>query len=112
MLTLAVDIAHFGTLGSDALMGGAMMILGSLAYRSAKQHKLGEVNSTLTRQFFEIALLVPIFFLMFVRLASHNIPYLVETDPVPDIVISIWAIVAYLGIGIIPPVRQNDGKQR
>ncbi len=111
-LTLAVDIAHFGTLGSDALMRGAMMILGSLAYRSAKKQKLGEVNSTLTRQFLEIALLVPIFFLMFVRLASHNIPYLVETDPVPDTVISIWAIAAYLGIGIIPPVRQNDGKQR
>ena len=89
-----------------------MMILGSLAYRSAKKQKLGEVNSTLTRQFLEIALLVPIFFLMFVRLASPNIPYLVETDPVPDVAISIWAIVAYLGIGIMPPGRQNDRKRR
>jgi len=112
ILTLPVDIPHVGTFACDALMGGAMMILGSLAYRSAKKQKLGKVNSTLTRQFLEIALLVPIFFLMFVTLASHNIPYLVKTDPVPDIVISIWAIVAYLGIGLMPPVRQNDGKRR
>lgn len=73
ILTLAVDIPHVGTFAGDALMGGAMMILGSLAYRSAKKQKLGEVNATLTRQFLEISLLVPIFFLMFVRLASHNI---------------------------------------
>jgi hypothetical protein len=111
-LTLAVDIPHVGTFAGDALMGGVMMILGSLAYRSAKKQKLGEVNSTLKRQFLEIALLVPIFFLMFVRLASHNIPYLVETDPAPDVVISIWAIVAYLGIGIMPLIRQKDGSRR
>jgi hypothetical protein len=112
ILTLAVDIPHVGTFAGDALMGGVMMILGSLAYRSAKKQKLGEVNSTLKRQFLEIALLVPIFFLMFVRLASHNIPYLVETDPAPDVVISIWAIVAYLGIGIMPLIRQKDGSRR
>jgi hypothetical protein len=109
---LTLDIPHVGTFAGDALMGGAVMILGSLAYRSAKKQKLGEVNSTLTRQFLEIALLVPIFFLMFVMLASHNIPHLIETDPVPDVVISIWAIVAYLGIGIMPPVRQNVGKRQ
>jgi len=112
ILTLAVNIPRVDTFVGDALIGGAIMILGSLAYRSAKKQKLGEANSTLTRQFLEIALLVPIFFLMFVRLAPHNIPYLVETDPVPDVIVSVWAIVAYLGIGIMPPVRQKDGNRR
>jgi hypothetical protein len=45
ILTLAVDISRVDTFAGDALMGGAVMILGSLAYRSAKKQKLGEVNS-------------------------------------------------------------------
>ena len=34
-------------------LGGVVMILGALAYRSAKQRRSGEAKSTLTRQFLE-----------------------------------------------------------
>jgi GYF domain 2 len=42
----------------NTLIGGVVMILGALAYRSAKKRRIGEAKSTLTRQFLEIASLV------------------------------------------------------
>jgi hypothetical protein len=67
-----------GTQKMNTLIGGVVMILGALAYRSAKKRRLGEAKSTLTRKFLEVASLLP------------------------NAVIPIWAIVAYLIIAAMP----------
>jgi len=85
--------------GSGMPQAGVVMILGALAYRSAKKRRTGEAKSTFTRQFLEIASLVLI---CLVILMQNNLKYLIATDPVPNAVIPIWAILAYLAIVIIP----------
>ncbi len=73
------------------------MILGALAYRSAKKRKIGEAKSTLMRYFWEITLLVPIFVVIFaVILRPNNFSYLIETNPVQNLLIAIGAIAAYV----------------
>jgi hypothetical protein len=44
--------------GSSMPQAGVVMILGALAYRSAKKRRIGEAKSTFTRQLLEIASLV------------------------------------------------------
>lgn len=69
----AVDIPHVGTLTSEtSIVGGAAMILGALAYRSAKKRRYGEAKTTLTRHFLEFALLVPIFVVIFAAILSPS----------------------------------------
>lgn len=104
-VALAVDIPHVATFTGHTLIAGAVMILGALAYRSAKKRKYGEGKATLTRQLLEFALLVPIFVVIFaVILSPIGFAYLAETNPVPNLVISIGAIAAYLVSGFMPPV--------
>jgi hypothetical protein len=85
--------------GSSMPEAGAVMILGALAYRSAKNRRIGEAKSTFIRHFLEIASLVLI---CFVILMQNNLKYLIATDPVPNAVIPIWAILAYLAVVFIP----------
>lgn len=85
--------------GSSMLQAGAVMILGAIAYRSAKKRRNGEAKSTPTRQFLEIVSLVLI---CLVILMQNNLKYLIATDPVPNALIPIWAILAYLIIVTLP----------
>lgn len=82
------------------------MILGALAYRSARKRKLGEVKATLTRQFLEIVLLVLICLGI---LMQNNLKILIATDPIPNFVIPVWAVVAYLIIAFIPSTSFKSG---
>lgn len=105
----AVDIPHVGTLTSEtSIVGGAAMILGALAYRSAKKRRYGEAKTTLTRHFLEFALLVPIFVVIFAAILSPaDFTYLAETNSVPNLAIAIGAIAAYLVNGFMPPVNDK-----
>jgi uncharacterized membrane protein HdeD (DUF308 family) len=102
-LALVAGLATLGAnsfkLGSSMPQAGVVMILGALAYRSAKKRRAGEAKSTFARQFLEIASLVLI---CLVILMQNNLKYLIATDPVPNAVIPIWAILAYLAIVIMP----------
>ena len=93
----------------NLLIGGAVMLLGALAYRSAKMRKLGEAKSTLTRQFWEIGLLV---LTCVVILAQNNLKYLIATDPVPNVLVPVWAIVAYLVIAFMPIAFMQRAQSR
>ncbi len=105
-LVHAVEDPHLATLRGDTLMGGAVMLLGALAYRSAKKRKFGEAKSTLMRYFWEITLLVPIFGVIFaVILRPNNFSYLIETKPVQNLLIAIGAIAAYVVAGIRATAR-------
>jgi hypothetical protein len=80
-------------------IGALIMILGALAYRSAKKRKLGETKTTLTRQALELTLLLLICLIV---LAQNNLMYLINTDPVPNLIIPLWAILAYLTVALRP----------
>ena len=102
----SVDAPH---VSDNLLIGGAVMLLGALAYRSAKMRKLGEAKSTLTRQFWEIGLLV---LTCVVILAQNNLKYLIATDPVPNVLVPVWAIVAYLVIAFMPIAFMQRAQSR
>jgi hypothetical protein len=85
--------------GSTLFIAGVVMILGALAYRSAKKRRLGEVKSTLMRLCFEIGLLVLICAVIGLQ---SDLKYLIATDPVPNVIIPLWAIVAYPTVNLVP----------
>ena len=89
---------------SDTLLAGVVMVFGALAYKSAKKRWLGEAKSTMTRQLLEIALLVLVCVAV---LAQPNLKHLMVTDPIPNVVIPTWAIVAYLVIALKPRMGEK-----
>ncbi len=95
----AVDNPHVGTPTGGMVIAGPVMILGALAYRSVKKRKLGEVKSTFVRQVLEFTLLLLICLII---LAQNNLKNLIATDPVPNLIIPLWAILAYLIMALMP----------
>src|SRR5690349_739974 len=81
------------------LVAGPIMIIGALAYRSAKKRKLGEVASTTTRKVLEIAALVLV---CAVVLMQNNLKEHIAQEPVPNALIPLWAVLAYVMANIIP----------
>ena len=77
---------------SSVLLGGIIMVLGALAYRSAKRRKLGEVKTSVIRKAVEVIAIVIIIALV---LLQHNAADYIRTDPVPNLIIPLWAIIAY-----------------
>jgi hypothetical protein len=75
------------------------MIFGALAYRSAKKRRLGEAKTTFVRLALELTLLLLICLII---LAQNNLMYLISTDPVPNLIIPLWAILAYLIVALTP----------
>lgn len=75
------------------------MILGAIAYRSAKKRRLEEAKSTIIRKLVEIALLLLICIMV---LAQNNLKYLIANDPVPNFIIPLWTLLAYLAVNFMP----------
>jgi len=86
---------------SSALTAGIIIILGALAYRSAKKRKLGEVKDSLMRKVLEVS---AIFIIIVAILLQNNAANYILTDPVPNLIIPLWAIIAYLVI-VLKKVR-------
>lgn len=93
-LTLGILVLVSGlTKPISSLLAGIFIILGALAYRSAKKRILEEVENTLLRKGLEVSALVIIATAV---LLQNNLKSLIATDPVPNLVIPIWAIIAYI----------------
>lgn len=76
----------------DSLLG-LYIIVGTLVYRSAKERRLGLVESTNKRKIVELlalAILVVIFF------RTQKILQYIQDGNVTNIVIVVWVIIAYL----------------
>ena len=73
-------------------VAGPVIILGALAYRSAKKRKLGEVNNSTLRKVLEALALIMIAAAI---LLQRDLKNLIATDPVPNLIIPLWAIIAY-----------------
>ena len=86
------------------MIAGFVIVLGAVAYRSAKKRRLGEVKSTTTRQVFEIVLLAA---LCAAILAQKNLSQLIVTDPVTNVVIPVWVIVAYAVVAFMPRAQKK-----
>ena len=93
VLTFISGLAKF----SSGLIAGPIIILGALAYRSAKKRKLGTIKSSTLRQALEI---LAICIIVTAVLLQKNFLYHITTDPVPNLIIPLWAIVAYLIIAL------------
>lgn len=83
----------------SALIGGLVMILGAFAYRSAKKRKLGEVQPNIKRRVVEYGLLLLI---VLIIVSQNNFMHRFVTDPVPNLLIPAWAVLAYLIVIAIP----------
>jgi hypothetical protein len=89
----------------SGLVAGPVIILGALAYRSAKKRKLGEVNNTPLRKGLEVLALIMIAAAI---LLQKDLKNLIATDPVPNIIIPLWAIIAY---AVIAFKTKNTGEK-
>ena len=77
------------------LIAGPIIILGALAYRSGKKRMLGEVNNSALRKVLEV---IAICLIAALILLQNNLKELIQTDPVPNLFIPLWAVIAYIFI--------------
>jgi hypothetical protein len=75
------------------------MIIGSFAYKSAKKRKLNLAESSTTRMIFE---LIAVSLIILSVLLSDRV--LLIEDPFPNLIIPIWAIIAY----IVANLKKNE----
>lgn len=80
---------------SSGFVAGPVIILGALAYRSAKKRKLSEVSNTALRKVLELLALIAIAAAI---LLQNDLKNLIVTDPVTNLIIPLWAIIAYVVI--------------
>lgn len=85
---------------NDRFISGAVIILGALAYRSAKKRKLGAVESTTLRRTLEFLAIIAAMAAVFLQ---NNLLYLIENDPVPNLVIPLWVLIAFVIITLKRP---------
>jgi len=77
---------------ADIDIAGAAVIVGALAYRSAKKRKLGEVPNTYVRIRMELLGLVAIFLSVALK---NDRNFLMATHPITNIVIPFLSLVPY-----------------
>tara|TARA_R110002110_G_scaffold184112_1_gene390798 strand:- start:163 stop:531 length:369 start_codon:yes stop_codon:yes gene_type:complete len=77
------------------LISGIVILLGAIAYRSAKNRKLGRVRSTKLRMGLEISAIVGA--VLIVVLQSDFLMSL-ERDPANNLIIPLWVVVAYTAV--------------
>ena len=76
----------------DLLIAGPVIIVGTLAYRSAKKRNLGEAKNSILRKGLEGIAIVAI---LAAVLLQNDLKRQIATDPVPNLIIPLWAIIAY-----------------
>lgn len=87
--------------GFDQMTGGIFMILGGVAYRSAKKRCFGAVPNTGLRRVLEV---LAVFLVFYGVVGGRNLWY---SNPIIFLVIPLWVIIAYAFVGF----RQLPTKQ-
>ena len=82
------------------------MLIGALAYRSAKKRKLGEVKDTILRKIVEGIIVIGIIAMIILQ---NDLKYLIATDSVPNFVILVFMVIDYL-VASIRKKKQSDGQ--
>ena len=78
---------------NSLLIVGPATILGAIAYRSAKKRFLRDVGDTQVRKIWEVILIFTALAIVFLQ---KDIRFLIAHDPVPNLIIPIWILAAYL----------------
>ena len=92
----------------QSLITGIVVLFGSIAYRSAKKRKLFEVPNTPVRILYEILMVIVSISLVAMQ---NNLPYLIESDPVPNFLVPLWVIIAYAVIFIRKPTTTGKTEE-
>lgn len=105
-LSFAGSIAQAarGDHGANPL-GGTVIIIGALAYRSFKRRRLALVASTIWRQVIELLALALIVFLVVLQ---NDLKTRVANDPVPNVLLPLWVFIAYAALFFKPQVALLD----
>ncbi len=82
---------------SPALISGLTIVLGALAYRSAKKRKLADVSNSALRLTIEIVGVVLSILIVFLQ---KDLKHLITSDPVPNLLIPLWVLIAYLVVSL------------
>jgi len=89
---------------SAILFSGVVIILGALAYRSAKKRRLGETKSSVTRKAIEITAVI---IAMAIVLLQDNLLKAIESDPAQNLIIPLWVLVAYIVMFMRNPIQKR-----
>jgi len=92
VLGVLVLITGFTQFNVSYINAGFIMMIGAFAYRSAKKRALGEEKNTNIRKAIELTGVVIIILLIVLQ---KNLLILVAEDPVPNLIIPLWVIIAY-----------------
>ena len=92
----------------QSLITGIVVLFGTIAYRSAKKRKLFEVSNTPVRILYEILMVIVSISLVAMQ---NNLPYLIESDPVPNFIVPLWVIIAYAVIFIRKPTTTGKTEE-
>ena len=103
LLTLSAGVAQPGA--GALLVAGPIILVGALAYRSAKKRLLGEVASSLVRRGAET---LAILLIIATVLLQRNAVQQLVLDPVPNLLIPLWAIIAYAVIAFRKPKQASE----
>ncbi len=87
------------------LIAGPIIFVGAFAYRSAKKRNLGEVKNSLLRKILEAVAVIAIIVAV---LLQNDVARLIATDPVPNLIIPLWVIIAYVIIVLRRPKVINE----
>jgi LytS/YehU family sensor histidine kinase len=77
----------------DTMVSGLIIVCGALAYRSAKRRWLGEVKHSWWRISLEVNAML---FILAAAFLKNNLIELIETDPIPHLIVPFWALVPYV----------------
>lgn len=102
-LAIVIGVIEIGVGASNpsgqpsAATAGWVIILGALAYKSAKKTKMGLVRSSPLRLTLEI---VALLIAMALVLGQSDIGDLMYNDPFPNVIIPLWVLLAYVIVRI------------
>lgn len=77
---------------NDSSIAGPVMVLGALAYRSAKRRALGEAAASVARQIIETILILRIVASVVFR---NDLGTAIVINPAPTLFLPVWCVVAY-----------------
>jgi hypothetical protein len=80
------------SISDDGLIAGPVMVLGALAYRSAKRRALGEATASIAWQIIEAVL---IFLIVASVVFRNDLRTAIVIHPAPTLLIPVWCVVAY-----------------
>jgi len=91
--------------GTDSLVGGVTAIAGILAYRSAKERRLGLKPDSVARRGVEVGLLtltcLPPLLLAIVSGAA------IQTNPISCLFVPLWCVIAYVWVRTRRPTKDT-----